>query len=190
MLAHHNTWAASWAGWSGQYRPHISWAVARPGPSNFERMGRGPPGSSIFQKGRSPARPIKIQRMGGSPAQPITFSNVHGPARPGPSIFLKSRPGPARPITFSKVSVRPDPARHKFQIGPARPGRDKRPTTSSANISIHVIPSSLVSRPAANDVSNLSPWCTSSTTSFYRTRYPQRDSIPFSTSKSGTRTSD
>ena len=43
-----------WAGWAGPGQPD------RPGPSNFQRMGRGP-------------------------AQPITFSKFHGPARPGPS---------------------------------------------------------------------------------------------------------
>ena len=64
------------------------------------------------------------------PARPINFSIFHGPARPGPSIFQKSRPGPARPITFSEVLARPGPARHNFQIGPVRPGPDKRPMTS------------------------------------------------------------
>ena len=70
------------------------WAAARPGPSKFQRMGRGP-------------------------TQPVTFSNFHGWARPGPSIFLKSRPGPShfqksrpgpdRPVTIFR-SARPGPA--------------------------------------------------------------------------------
>ena len=91
------------------------WATARPGPSNFERIGRGP------------ARPVKIQRMGRGPTQPITFSIFHGPAWPGPSIFQKSRPHPARRITYSKVSALPGPARHNFLIGQARQGPEKRP---------------------------------------------------------------
>ena len=60
------------------------WAAARPGPSNFQRVGRGP-------------------------TQPITFSNFHGPARPGPSNFQKSRPGPAHHIFKSFGSARPGP---------------------------------------------------------------------------------
>ena len=103
--ARQNTWAASWAGRSGPYRAHISWAAARPGPSNFHRIGR-------------------------DPAQPITCSILHGPARPGQSNFQKSRLGPARPITFSKVSARPDSARPNFEIGPARPSPEKRPMKS------------------------------------------------------------
>ena len=85
---------------------HISWAAARPGPSNFERMGRGP------------ARPIKISEDG---------------PRPGPAhhIFNLSRPGPARPINFSKVSARPGPGHHIFKsLDTVRPGPDKRPMTS------------------------------------------------------------
>ena len=86
------------------YQISRGWAAARPGPSNFQRMGRGP------------AQPIKFQRMGRGPTQPITFSNFHGPARPGPSNFQKSRPGPAHHIFKS--------------FGSARPGPDKRPMTS------------------------------------------------------------
>ena len=65
----------------------IRWAAARPGPSNFQRMGRGP------------TRPIKFSEDG---------------PRPGPAhhIFKTSRPGPVRPIFFSKVSARPGPAHH------------------------------------------------------------------------------
>ena len=115
-VVHHISWAAVRAGPSKHmgrlmgraerpYRAHISWAAARPGPSNFERMGRGP-------------------------TQPITFLIFHGPARPGPPIFSKISTRPARPIIFSKVLARPGRARHNFQIGPARPGPDKRPMTS------------------------------------------------------------
>ena len=60
--ARENIWAASWAGRSGPNRTHLSWAAACPGPSKFQRIGRGP-------------------------AQPIIFSNFHSPARPDPSHF-------------------------------------------------------------------------------------------------------
>ena len=60
--------------------------------------------------------------MGRGPTQPVTFSNFHGWARPGPSIFLKSRPGPShfqksrpgpdRPVTIFR-SARPGPARSR-----------------------------------------------------------------------------
>ena len=70
------------AGRSGPYRAHISWAAARPGPSNFDKMGRGP------------TQPITSSNFHG-PARPIKFSKVS--ARPSPSHFQKSRPGPARP---------------------------------------------------------------------------------------------
>ena len=103
-------------------------------PINFREDGPRPCPAHQFFRGRVAARPgpSKFQRMGRGPAQTITISIFHGPARPGPSIFQKSRPGPARPITFSKVSARPGPARHNFQIGPAWPGPDKRPMTSRA----------------------------------------------------------
>ena len=62
------------------------WAAARPGPSKFQRMGRGP------------AWPIKISEDG---------------SRPGPAhhIFNFSQPDPARPINFSKISARSGLAR-------------------------------------------------------------------------------
>ena len=74
----------------------MSWATVRAGPS--KHTGR--------LKGRA-ERPILSPHLMG-----------RGPARPGPSIFKKARPGPAR---------------HNFQIGPARPGPDKRPMTSPEN---------------------------------------------------------
>ena len=90
--------------WAG---PGLGWASpARPGPANFQRVGRGP------------ARPIKISEDG---------------PRPGPAhhIFNLSRPGPARPINFSKVSARPGPGHHIFKsLDTVRPGPDKRPMTS------------------------------------------------------------
>ena len=121
------------------------WAAARPGPSIFQRTGRVParptkisqdgprpdPAHQIF-KFHGPARPgpSNFERMGRGPTQPITFLIFHGPARPGPPIFSKISTRPARPIIFSKVLARPGRARHNFQIGPARPGPDKRPMTS------------------------------------------------------------
>ena len=56
----------------------IWWAAARPGPSNFQRMGRGP-------------------------AQPITFSKIHGPARPGQRHSQFFRPGPANDMAARPI---------------------------------------------------------------------------------------
>ena len=64
-------------------RDSISRAAARPDPSNFERMGRGP------------ARSIKFQRMGRCPTQPITFSTCT--VGPGPAHHIFKSLGPARP---------------------------------------------------------------------------------------------
>ena len=63
------------------------WAAARPGPSNFNLVGRGP------------ARPINFSEDGPWPV-------------PAYHIFKNSRPGPARPIIFSNVSARPGVAHH------------------------------------------------------------------------------
>ena len=84
-VARQNTWAASWAGRSGPYRAHISWAAVRPGPSNFERMRRGS------------ARPIKFSEDG---------------PRPGPAHEKFGRWAAARPSSsHSQIfTARPDPA--------------------------------------------------------------------------------
>ena len=71
------------------------------GAAHIEPTSHGPrpgPAHQIF-RGWAAARPSssKFQRMGRGPTQPITFPNFHGPARPGPSNLLRSRPGPARP---------------------------------------------------------------------------------------------
>ena len=80
------------------YQIWRGWAAARPGPSIFQRMGRGP------------ARPIKIPEDGPRPD-------------PADHVFKFSRPGPARSIKFSKVSARPGPSHFEtFRPGPARPG--------------------------------------------------------------------
>ena len=72
------------------------WTAARPGPSNFQRMGRGP-------------------------AQPITFSKRHGPARPGSSFFRslgRPRPGPSHSSESHETRALYGPARQLR--GPAR----------------------------------------------------------------------
>ena len=78
--------AASLARRSGPYSAHISWAAARPGPSNVPMMGRGS------------ARPNTVSEDGPRPG-------------PGHHLFSFSRPGPARSIHFSNISTRPSPAR-------------------------------------------------------------------------------
>ena len=138
---------------------HISRATARVGPSKRvgRSVGRAEqPIRNPHITGRGPARPIKFggwiatqpgpsmfRRMGRGPARPIKRSDYgpqHDPShlifkylRPGlarPNIFQMYRTGLARPMTFPKVSTRPGPAHHNFQIGPTRPGPDKRCTIS------------------------------------------------------------
>ena len=99
--------------------------------------------------GRGPARPIKFREDGPRPGPAHQNFRGWAAARPSPSDFQIStaRPGlahqifrslgPARPITFPNVSVRPGQARRNFQIGPARPGPDKRPMTSPETIPPH-----------------------------------------------------
>ena len=64
---------------------HISWAAARPTPSFFQMMGRGP------------ARPIKFLDAG---PRPVTAHHILEVLRPGQArpiaIFMSDRPGPAR----------------------------------------------------------------------------------------------
>ena len=67
------------------------WAAARPRPSNFWRMGRGP-------------------------TQPITFKKIHGRARPIIFSNVSARPGlahdmAARPMKHGLHMGRPDPLR-------------------------------------------------------------------------------
>lgn len=86
-------------------------------------MGHGPAQKINFETiGRDPAWPPK--RLGCWTARPgsITFSNYHGPTRPGASHFQKSRSGPAQPIMFSKYQVRPGQARPIPIFIPARLG--------------------------------------------------------------------
>ena len=120
------------------YKAHISWAAARPCPSHFHMMGRGPPqpikfsddgprpgpvhhisirwavarpDPSNFQNSRpGPARPTNFQNSRPGPARPIEYSKLSARPRPGPSHFHFFRLGPARPITFSKISARPGSA--------------------------------------------------------------------------------
>ena len=73
------------------------WAAARPGPSKFQRMGRGPTQSITFSFLHGPGITVRL-----GPAHQI-FASL-GPARPGPArhnfpIGL-ARPGPdERPMT-------------------------------------------------------------------------------------------
>ena len=83
--------------------------VGRARPSIFDMMGRARPGPSNFNLvGRSTARPVNFsedgprrpgssnfQRMGRRPAQPTTFSKVRGPARPIICSKVSARPGPS-----------------------------------------------------------------------------------------------
>ena len=100
---------------------------ARPGPSNFHVMSRGParpirfscggprPGPAYqFFRGWAVARPSPsiFQRMGRGPAQPIAFSNFHDPVRPGPLAFQICQPGLARPMTLAAR-----PKRHGLYTG-------------------------------------------------------------------------
>ena len=89
-------------------------AAARPGLSNFERMGRGP------------ARPIKFSEDG---PRPDPAHHIFKISRPGPAHHFFKSLGPARPITFSKVSARPGPSQFSDRPGPVRPrqtAHDKR----------------------------------------------------------------
>jgi hypothetical protein len=58
-------------------------------------------------------------------ARPGPARASHGPARPGPFLFLRYKarpgparslfwPGPARPVMFSAIVARPGPARSHF----------------------------------------------------------------------------
>ena len=69
---------------SGPARQFLrGWAAARPDPSIFQRIGRGP-------------------------AQPITLSNIYGPARPIIFSKVSARPGPARLIIWQRGPWDPD----------------------------------------------------------------------------------
>ena len=75
-------------GWAGPtHKNLIWWAAARPGPSKFQRMGRGP------------ARSINFSEDGPRPGPAHHIKKKLRPSHPGPSFFQKSRPGPARPTT-------------------------------------------------------------------------------------------
>ena len=85
------------------YSGHISsmsWAgaggPARPDPSFFHVVGRGP--------AQPMASPSIFQRMGRGPAQPINFSDDR--LRPGPSIFKFSWPGPDHDVHSKAHEIR------------------------------------------------------------------------------------
>ena len=81
------------------YQISRGWAAARRGPSNFQRMGRGP-------------------------TQPVTFSNFPGPARPFNFSKVSARSGPAHHTLKSLGPARPGPDKRpmtspgKYQISP------------------------------------------------------------------------
>ena len=80
------------------------WAAARPVPSNFDLVGRGP------------APPVKFSEDGPHPGPAHQFFKTHGPARPDPSFFLKPRAGPAHhmaawPMRYGLYMGRPDSKR-------------------------------------------------------------------------------
>ena len=98
----------SWAGRCGRYTVHISWGAARPGPSNFERMSRGPAHSIIFQgTACGPPRPVKRSEDGPCPGPSHQFFRGCAMARPSPSRFKKFTAWPVWPTIFSKASARP-----------------------------------------------------------------------------------
>ena len=99
-----------WAGPARQFL--VRWATARPGPSNFNLVGRVPVLSVKFSEdGPRPGPPDQIFRRRAA-ARPIKSSD-DGP-RPGPAhhIFKKSRLGPVHHIA----------ARHT-RHGPIRAGQ-------------------------------------------------------------------
>ena len=86
-------------------------AAARPGPSNFERMGRGP------------ARLIKVSKDGPRPGPAHQNFRVRAAARPSPSQFqfLPARPGLAHQFFKRLGPARPGPSQFSDRPGPARP---------------------------------------------------------------------
>ena len=80
------------------HRIFRGWAAARPDPSNFQGMGRGP-------------RP--------DPAHHISNFSRAGPAHQSFKSLGSAGPSRSRPITFSKVSARPGTI---TRSAPARPG--------------------------------------------------------------------
>ena len=95
---------------------HISWAAARPGPSDCEMMGR----RRIRLREDRPG-PSNALDAGPRPGPAHNVSIFHGPARPGPPIFQSSRPGPARRGLSHFQQTRPGPA------GPGLSAHDKSP---------------------------------------------------------------
>ena len=85
--------------------------------------------------------PVVPRLMGSDPGRPV---KTHGPPHgPGEAAHIEPtshgpRPGPAHQFCIGRAAARPGPsnfrgraaARHNFQIGPARPGLDKRTMTS------------------------------------------------------------
>ena len=99
--------AASWAGPNDPYRAHISWAAARPCPSNIWMMG-------II---------VSEERPRTGPADQI--SGCWAAAQPGP-LHFRRRPGllffvgPAHHYLFSYYSGQSGPSQYLDRPGPAR----------------------------------------------------------------------
>ena len=106
-------------------------------PIKFREDGPRPgPANQISEDGPRPG-PAHQNFRGWAAARPSPSDFQISTARPGLAHQIFRSLGPARPITFPNVSVRPGQARRNFQIGPARPGPDKRPMTSPETIPPH-----------------------------------------------------
>ena len=86
-LTRANTWAASWAGRSGPYEAHISWASAQPGPSNV-RNSR--PGLTLL---------ITFAKCSARPSPAHHIGKIVGPAHDNFQI------DPARPCSYHRPMI-------------------------------------------------------------------------------------
>ena len=102
---------------------YISWAAVRAGPSKHvgRLMGRAERPRAHISWAAAPARPINFSEDGSRPDPAHQIFKSLGPARPGSAHHI-----------FKNLGL----ARHNIQIGPARPGPDKRPMTSPENTSL------------------------------------------------------
>ena len=102
------------------YQFFIGWAAARPGPSKFQRMGRGPALPINFSDNGprlGPARHI-FRRWAATRPGPLNITFF----RPGPAHYCLKFVDPAGPITFAARPMRNGPlhglARHLCGPGP------------------------------------------------------------------------
>ena len=144
---HHISWAATRAGPAKRVRCLMGCAERPIGsqhlmgrvparPISFEMMGRWPglvhPLKRFQTMGRGPAEPIKILDGGPQPSPAHSIFEVSRPGSVHHFFKFSARPGPAHHIFKMFGPPRPGPAHHHCQMGPARPGLDHRPMTSSA----------------------------------------------------------